>query len=136
MLPALLLLTDYYFITPFRFTAIRRNLKLYAPIAIAGASRRASPSSACCRERQTAGFAMKEFTWYEYLFTQFRVIWLYLRLYVAPFGQNGDYDSPISRSILDGGAIFGLIGSACARGCWRGGIVASIRWPRSAISAS
>ena len=25
MLPALLLLTDYYFVTPFRFTAIRSN---------------------------------------------------------------------------------------------------------------
>ena len=37
MLPALLLLTDYYFITPFQFTAIRSNLKLYVPIAVAGA---------------------------------------------------------------------------------------------------
>ena len=69
---------------------------------------------------ETAGFAVKEFTWYEYLFTQFRVIWLYLRLYVAPVGQNGDYEFPISHSMMDGGAVFGLLGLlALAVVAWR-----------------
>jgi tetratricopeptide (TPR) repeat protein len=109
VLPALLLLTDYYFITPFQLTAIRRNLKLYVPIAVTGALGIAAVLSVLSRA-QTAGFQIKEFTWYEYLFTQFRVIWLYLRLYVAPFGLNADYHLPISHSILDGGSLFGLLG--------------------------
>jgi tetratricopeptide (TPR) repeat protein len=109
VLPVLLLMTDYYFVTPFRLTAIRQNLKLYLPILIVGAVGGAFIFSVLQRA-QTAGFAVKEFTWYEYLFTQFRVIWLYLRLYVAPVGQNGDYEFPISRSLMDGGAVFGLVG--------------------------
>ena len=68
----------------------------------------------------SAGFQIKDFTWYEYLFTQFRVIWLYLRLYVAPVAQNGDYEFSISRSILDGGSLFGLLGLlALAVIAWR-----------------
>ena len=119
VLPVLLMLTDYYFVTPFRFTAIRNNAKLYAPILIAGAAGGAFIFSVLQRA-ETAGFAVKEFTWYEYLFTQFRVIWLYLRLYVAPVGQNGDYEFPISHSLMDGGAVFGLIGLlALAAVAWR-----------------
>jgi protein O-mannosyl-transferase len=109
VLPALLLLTDYYFITPFQFTAIRRNLRFYVPIAVAGALGIVAVLSVLQRA-QTAGFKIKEFTWYEYLFTQFRVIWLYLRLYIAPYGQNADYQFSISHSILDGGSLFGLLG--------------------------
>ncbi len=109
VLPALLLLTDYYFITPFRLIGIRRNLKLYGPIAV-GAVFGLIAVFSVLQRADSAGFAIKDFTWYEYLFTQFRVIWLYLRLYVAPFGQNGDYAWEASRSILDGGALFGLIG--------------------------
>ena len=119
VLPALLLLADYYFVTPFRFTAIRSNAKLYGVIgagAIAGVAAVASMLS----RANSAGFQIKDFTWYEYLFTQFRVIWLYLRLYVAPFAQNGDYEFSISRSILDGGSIFGLLGLlALAVLAWR-----------------
>jgi tetratricopeptide (TPR) repeat protein len=119
VLPALLLLTDYYFITPFRFTGIRRNLKLYAPIAV-GAVFGLIAVFSVLQRADSAGFRIKDFTWYEYLFTQFRVIWLYLRLYVAPFGQNGDYGWAPSRSILDGGALFGLLGLlALAVLAWR-----------------
>ena len=53
---------------------------------------------------------MKDLTWYQYFFTECRVIWDYLRLFLLPFGQNLDYDFPISRSVLEHGAIFGLIG--------------------------
>jgi tetratricopeptide (TPR) repeat protein len=109
VLPALLLLTDYYFITPFQTAAIRRNLKLYVPIAVAGALGIAAVLSVLSRA-QTAGFKIKEFTWYEYLFTQFRVVWLYLRLYVAPIGQNADYEYPISHSLFDAGSLLGLLG--------------------------
>lgn len=109
VLPALLLLTDYYFHTPFQFTGIRRNIKLYGPIGITAAIGVVGVVSVL-RTANAAGFQLKEFTWYQYLFTQFRVIWTYLRLYVAPIGLNADYEYPVSRSILDGGAIFGLLG--------------------------
>src|SRR5260370_125420 len=58
----------------------------------------------------SAGFGMKGLTWYQYFFTECRVIWDYIRLYLVPAGQNVDYDYPFSRSILDHGAIIGLIG--------------------------
>lgn len=119
VLPALLLLTDYYFNTPFRFAGIRNNLKLYAVIGF-GAILGVAAVAVVLSSAHSAGFNMKEFTWYEYLFTQFRVIWLYLRLYVAPFGQNGDYEFAISRSLFDGGSILGLIGLlALAALAWR-----------------
>lgn len=119
VLPGLLLMTDYYFLTPFRLTGIRRNMKLYAPIAIAGLFGIVGAFSVL-RNAQSAGFGIKEFTWYEYLFTQFRVIWMYIRLYLLPYGQNADYEFSVSRSILDGGALFGLLGLlALAVVAWR-----------------
>jgi tetratricopeptide (TPR) repeat protein len=119
VLPALLLLADYYFVTPFQFTAIRSNVKLYAVIGAGAIVGLVGVASVLARA-QTAGFQIKEFTWYEYLFTQFRVIWLYLRLFIAPAGQNGDYQLSISHSILEGGSILGLLGLlALAVLAWR-----------------
>jgi tetratricopeptide (TPR) repeat protein len=109
VLPALLLLADYFLISPLSLEAIRKNWRLYGLIGVAALVGVAGVVMILSRA-ETAGFQIKEFTWYEYLFTQFRVIWLYLRLYVAPFGQNADYEFAISRSMLDGGSIFGLLG--------------------------
>jgi tetratricopeptide (TPR) repeat protein len=53
---------------------------------------------------------MQGLTWYQYFFTECRVIWDYIRLFVAPFGQNLDPDIDISRSVTAHGAIFGLAG--------------------------
>ncbi|MCA9401749.1 MAG: tetratricopeptide repeat protein, partial [Candidatus Omnitrophica bacterium] len=39
---------------------------------------------------------------YTYLLTQFRVICVYLRLLLIPFGQNLDYDFPVSGHFWDG----------------------------------
>jgi protein O-mannosyl-transferase len=119
VLPALLLMADYYFVTPFRFTAIRNNAKLYSVIG-AGAVAGVAAVASVLATANSAGFQLKDFTWYEYLFTQFRVIWLYLRLYVAPFALNGDYEFSISHSILDGGSIFGFLGLLALAGvAWR-----------------
>lgn len=119
VLPAILLLTDYFFTTPFRLEGIRRNLRLYLPVVILGAL----GGVAVWRVLSTAtsaGFKLREFTWYQYLFTQFRVVWTYLRLYVLPVAQNGDYQYPVSHDILEHGAIFGLIGLlAVTVAAWR-----------------
>jgi protein O-mannosyl-transferase len=108
VLPALFLLTDYYWNPGFSFEGIRRNWKLYVPILIGGAIA-AVFVLRVLGQSPSAGFGMKDLTWYQYFFTQCRVIWDYLRMFLLPFGQNLDYDVPISRNLLDHGAIFGLI---------------------------
>jgi tetratricopeptide (TPR) repeat protein len=56
----------------------------------------------------TAGFGMKDLTWYQYLFTQFRALFVYIANFVLPVNLNLDWEFPISRTILDRGAVFGL----------------------------
>ncbi len=107
VLPVLLALTDYYFNSG--FDGLRRNARLYIPLLVIGAVAGFAVVNVL-RGSASAGFALKDITWYTYLFTQFRVLWLYLRLYVLPFSQNGDYDMSLSQNILDGGALFGLFG--------------------------
>ena len=58
----------------------------------------------------TVGFTVKSFTWYQYFFTECRAVWLYLRLFILPFGQNVDHDFPISTTLLQHGAWAGLLG--------------------------
>jgi tetratricopeptide (TPR) repeat protein len=53
---------------------------------------------------------VKEFTWYQYFFTECRVIWDYLLMFVLPVGQNLDADFSISRSVIDHGAIVAILG--------------------------
>jgi protein O-mannosyl-transferase len=103
----LLLLTDYYWNPGFSFRGIRRNWKLYA-LTGAGAVFAARMVWHVLRAADTAGFSIKEFTWYQYFFTQCRAIWLYIRLFVLPYGQNIDHDFPISRTLFEHGAIVAL----------------------------
>lgn len=49
----------------------------------------------------SGGFAVKHVSPFSYALTQSRVMWRYLRLLVAPYGQNLDYDFRLSRSLLD-----------------------------------
>jgi tetratricopeptide (TPR) repeat protein len=107
VLPALLLLTDYYWNPGFSFDGIRRNWRLYVPIAF-GAAGGLVFLARVLRHAETAGFGVKEFTWRQYFFTECRAFFVYLRLLVFPAGQNLDWEYPISRNILDHGAIFGL----------------------------
>lgn len=108
VLPALLLLTDYWWNPGFSFRGIRQNWKLYVPLAL-GAVAGVVRFAPLIFNAQTAGFGMKDLTWYQYLFTEFRAIFVYIREFFLPFGLNADWDFPISHSIFDRGAIFGLI---------------------------
>ncbi|MBI4690384.1 MAG: hypothetical protein HY754_08985 [Nitrospirae bacterium] len=38
---------------------------------------------------------------YEYLFTQFRVLWTYIKLLILPIDQNVDYNYPVSTGLLN-----------------------------------
>ena len=59
---------------------------------------------------ESAGFGLKAFTWYQYLFTQFRVLFAYIFNFLLPVNLNIDWDFPISRNIFDQGSILGLAG--------------------------
>jgi protein O-mannosyl-transferase len=107
VLPVLLLLTDYYWNPGFSSSGIRRNWRLYLPIAL-GAAGGLVLVARLLTHAGSAGFGLKDFTWYQYFFTQCRAFFVYLRLLAFPVGQNLDWDYPISRNILDHGAIFGL----------------------------
>ena len=108
-LPAVLLLADYFWNPGFSLSGIRRNWRLYAPMAAGGAVGLALVWRVL-KAANTAGFGLKDLPWYQYFFTQCRAIWVYLRLFVLPYGQSPDHDFAISRGILDHGAIFGLAG--------------------------
>ncbi len=115
VLPALLLLTDYFWNPPFALTGIRRNWRLYVPVT-AGAVFAAIYLAPLVRRSSSAGFSIKDFTWYQYFFTQCRAFWLYIRLFLFPAGLNIDRDFPISRTIVDHGAIVGLAAILLAAG--------------------
>jgi len=108
VLPAVLLLTDYFWNPGFSLTGARRNWKVYLPIAIGALAGLAFVGS-ILRTAASAGFNVKDFTWYQYFFTQCRALWRYILLFFFPVGQNVDHDFPISKTVLDHGAIVGLI---------------------------
>jgi tetratricopeptide (TPR) repeat protein len=111
---AVFLLTDFWWNPGFSLKGVMGNWKLYVPM-LAGALGAVALLYKMILGIGTggsAGFALKEFTWYQYLFTQFRGIWVYIGNFLFPANLNLDWDFPISRSLSDGGAIFGLIGLA------------------------
>lgn len=109
VLPALFILTDFYWNFEFSVSRIWRNWKLYVPVAI-GVGYGAVKILAILRYNQTAGFHIRGLNWYQYFFTECRVIWTYIRLFFIPAGQNLDPEVAISRSLTDHGAVFGLAG--------------------------
>jgi tetratricopeptide (TPR) repeat protein len=113
VLPLVLLLTDYYWNPGFSFQGVRRNWRLYAPLAVTGVLVAAFLYSYLANE-PTIGFHMKGVTPYQYLYTQCRVVFIYLRLFLLPFGQNADYAIGLSHTPLEHGAVFGMLALAAA----------------------
>ena len=127
-LPVLLLLTDYFW----GRGGLRKNRVLYGLIAVVGAAG-VGFVLYVLSYANTAGFRMKEMTPLDFFYTQCRVVWIYIRMFFLPFGQNIDPDVPVSHSLLEHGAILGLIASSRwppRRGC----IVRVFRWRPSAFS--
>ncbi len=115
VLPGLLLLTDYFWNPGFSLGGIRGNWRLYAPAAVAAVVAGAYLAY-LLRGSPSAGFGIQEFTWYQYFFTECRAFWVYVQLFFLPIGLRVDYDFPISRTILDHGALVGLLAILVAAG--------------------
>lgn len=103
-LPLVLLLLDLWIYRQSPMELLRNGWRFYALVAV-GAAMGVSIVLKTLAGAQTAGFGMQGLRWWEYLLTQGRAILLYLRLYLLPVGQNGDYLFPISRSLFEHGAI-------------------------------
>jgi len=117
-LPALLLLTDFWWNPGFSKRGIFGNWRLYLPMAAAAAAG-AFYLRNLILHATTAGFGLKDFTWYQYFFTQCRALWIYLREFLFPVGLRADWDFPISKTVFDHGAIFGLVALlAAAAAAW------------------
>ncbi|MDQ6704467.1 MAG: hypothetical protein M3Z85_00745, partial [Acidobacteriota bacterium] len=115
VLPAVLLLTDFYWNPQFSFAGIRRNWRLYVPAVVA----LFAGVAFLLRYLLLAGsigFHIKDLPWYSYFFTECRAFFVYVRLFLFPVGQNVDYDFPISKTILDHGAFLALMAIAIAIG--------------------
>lgn len=103
----ILLLTDLSWPQPFSTEGVRRNRRLYLLMAL-GLGVAGVWIVRVLTGAETAGFSIKEFTWYQYAFTQARAIFAYVRLAVIPLGQSLDHDFPISHTVIEHGAIFYL----------------------------
>ena len=106
-LPAVLLLTDYFWNPGFEVTGIRKNWRLYSPLFM-GACGAALFVWTYVSHDPMIGFHIPGLSWYQYFFTECRAIFTYIRLFLLPLGQNADHDFPISRSILEHGAIVAM----------------------------
>jgi tetratricopeptide (TPR) repeat protein len=107
-LPALLLLTDYWWSPGSGWEGIRRNWRIYAPMVLASVGGLAFFWQ-LITHASTAGFGLKDFTWYQYFFTQWRAIFVYLGIFLWPANLTLDWDFPISHTVLEHGAIVWLV---------------------------
>ena len=102
-LPAILLLTDLYWNPASLFQQIRSRAKLLVPMVVGGLV----VSVRILRMLTSgtgAGFDSNGVSPAHYALTQCRVIPIYIRLFLFPVGQNGDWRLPFFTSITDQGA--------------------------------
>jgi len=106
-LPALLLLTDYFWNPGFSFLGIRGNARLYIPIAcfaLVGALLMLRYISS----DPMIGFHIEGLNAGTYFLTQCRAVFKYIQLFFLPAGQNVDYDFPLSHNLAEHGALIAL----------------------------
>ena len=106
-LPALLLLTDYFFNPGFSFSGIRANWRLYLPIAFVGLAASVFVWSYVSRDSMI-GFHLQGLSWYQYFFTECRAVFGYVWFFLFPVGLNVDHEFAESLTIFDHGAIIAI----------------------------
>jgi Flp pilus assembly protein TadD len=107
-LAGILILTDVFWPAPFSTAGLKRNWRLYL-LMLPGAAAAAVWVFRILAAASSAGFSMRDFTWYEYAFTEARAIFTYIRLSVLPIGLSVDHDFAKSNTILRHGAIFWIL---------------------------
>jgi Tfp pilus assembly protein PilF len=117
--PAILFLTDLYWNPATLGQQVRSRLKLYVPI-LAGGFLAALYILRGLASATSAGFGVTGLTPATYALTQCRVILTYIRLFIFPVGQNGDWGLPFFHSLTDGGAWIYVLAMA--------GFIALIAW--------
>ncbi|MBI5087201.1 MAG: tetratricopeptide repeat protein [Acidobacteria bacterium] len=93
---AVFLFTDYLLDPDGSLRRIRANWRLYAPLAVAAVAGGAFIYRIASREG-TAGIGIGVSPT-DYLCTQFQTIWVYLRLFILPWGQNLDHAFPVVKA--------------------------------------
>src|SRR5262249_28143539 len=101
-LPAALLIADYFLLAKTDSGQVEKNWRIYCVLGFVMVAGGFFVIRNIIRV-PSAGFFLKDVTWKTYLFTQFRMYFLYLRLLLVPFGLNADYDIAASRSLFDHG---------------------------------
>ncbi len=108
---AVIPLVDFWMTEGRGSAGLTRNWRLHIPLAAGGVlGGIAVAAFVSSRSGGTAGYSLAGTAWYEYLCTQFKVIWIYIRLFAFPVGQNFDYGFPKSAGLFDPFTILGLAG--------------------------
>lgn len=106
-----------FVLTDVLFGGFRANLRFYVPLGVFGAG--AAALLLMRAGNVTAGFGVAGATPFTYLVTQGAVIWRYLQLTVAPFGQSVDHGVPVAAGAFGFAGLAALI--AVAVFLWRKG---------------
>ena len=109
ILPALLLLTDYWWNPGFSWRGILGNWKLYGILAVVVVGGLLLFKDLILHS-PSAGFRVQDLTWYQYFFTECRAVFVYPLEFLLPVRLNADWDFPVSMTIFDHGALIGLVG--------------------------
>ncbi len=104
----LFVLTDLFWPVPFSSAGLRKNWRLYA-LMLPGAIFATVAVMRTLVSNPSAGFSVQTATWYQYLFTEARALFIYLRLAVFPLGLSIDHDFAISHTFYDHAAILWML---------------------------
>ncbi len=109
-LPGVLFITDWYWNRASLQAQIRGRLKLYVPILFGGLLAAITIVHSLSKGSGGAGLSIEGVTPFRYALTQCRVILTYLKLFLIPIGQSGDWQMPFYRSVADRGAWLYVLG--------------------------
>jgi len=100
-LPAILIATDLFWPREGVVTQFRRRLKLYVPFVVGGALGALYILRGLTKGGAGTAAGVSPLS---YALTQCKVILIYIRLFLIPAGQNGDWQLPFYHSLTAGGA--------------------------------
>lgn len=102
-LPFFIFLYEWYFFQDLKWEGWRRKMPLLLVLVAAGAGLVWIFLGADPLQRITGGYAYRDFTLVERVWTQFRVVLFYITLLLFPHPSqlNLDYDFPLSHSLVD-----------------------------------